>query len=446
MQRPLAPTREGHKSPLLEDGFTRRSAAEENGSDRDMTREPGKAKAVTGRPIAVGASLLALTLAWAVQAQEAGSVSDYRLPPPDRQTPAPVEGPVDSDHPVAVPASPEPASPEPAGSPAGSPAASPSPSPIAVPDVPAPPAPGEVSRQRSSAPAESRVAPLPLPAPAADPAPTAAPAAESPAPVGDAGRPSPAPATASAQQPASFAIWWPLLAGLVLLLAAGAFLRLRKRPAAARPIDDTQADQATGPSAPAVLTPIRNVPPEPVLRPLPTALPIAFGFAPQSLRLSFLYATLSYRLELTNLSDEAVHDLRIGGDLVSGHIALPIDQQLAPNASDLPERHGVTAIAPGETLALIGELQRPIAEILPLRAGAALMFAPLARYHVGLHRRDGATAAETFIFTLGLPGQRRRETMQPFRIDLGPRLFRPIEQRPVDAVHWLELDELRAAG
>ena len=66
----------------------------------------------------------------------------------------------------------------------------------------------------------------------------------------------------------------------------------------------------------------------------------------------------------------------------------------------------IAALVPGETLALSGELSCPIAEILPLRAGAALLFAPLARFRIDTQCSQGNRLSETFIFTLGLPSPR----------------------------------------
>lgn len=235
-----------------------------------------------------------------------------------------------------------------------------------------------------------------------------------------------------------------------MLVAAAALLWLRKRRTVVR--DEAEAEPFTAPgqdaksSAPAVLAPIGNVPRRRVPpRPL-AALPLALQFEPQSLRLSFVYATLAYRLELANDGDLPLRDLRVSGDLASGHATVPVVRQLAPGAGELRNMHAVPLVEPGEILVLSGEIQSAIAEILPLRAGPALMFAPLARLRIDMQGANGKPGTETFIFTLGLPSPRQGETMQPFRLDLGPQLFRPIEQRPVDAARWLELDQLRAAG
>lgn len=241
--------------------------------------------------------------------------------------------------------------------------------------------------------------------------------------------------------------WWlPALAGLLVLLAVAAFLWLRRR-GATRPEEDVpaEAEPATpSASAPATLTPIRQTPAKAAPRPALVTGPLEFRLEPQTLRLSFVYATLSYQLDLTNREEAGFTALRIAGDLISGHASLPTWQQLSLDGQELEHKHDVLALAPGETVTLKGELRRPLAEILPLRAGTALLFAPLARFRV--EATGGGAFADTRIFTIGQPSERAGGAMQPFRLDLGPQLFRQIDLREVDVARWLPLDETRRAS
>jgi hypothetical protein len=155
---------------------------------------------------------------------------------------------------------------------------------------------------------------------------------------------------------------------------------------------------------------------------------------------------LSYQLELANRGDAALASLRVAGDMISGHASLPTWQQLSLDGQELELKHEVAALAPGEAATLKGELRVPLAEILPLRAGTAVLFAPLARFRVEATREGRDALADTRIFTIGQPSERPGGAMQPFRLDLGPQLFRQVEQREVDLSRWLPLDEARRAG
>lgn len=381
------------------------------------------------------AALAALLLAGGaqIQAQTPGSVQDFQLPPKPAPSRAPAEGPVDTDHPVAAPTAPAPA-----------PSAAPQPSASPAIVLPAPVA-SEPARLRPAArPApqpSQQAAPVPQASETLPPLPSEAPPIEA-APV-----PSQAPAPVAAA-PDGLPWWW-IGAGLIGLLAIAAFfLRRRSEPAETEPVPVAEPSSAA--SAPAALTPLAKLPakaappppPPPVAQPAPAidgALQIALD--PRSVRFSFVYATLSYAIELTNRTGSPLRALRISADLTSGHASLPIEQQLALNGEELPPRHEAAVLDSGESIVFSGELQLPLAEVVALRAGNAALFVPLARFRI-----ESGTLRETHIFTLGLPSDRPGGSMQPFRLDLGPQLFRPVEQRPVDLSPWLDLDAPVRAG
>jgi hypothetical protein len=403
--------------------------------------------------------LAALLLACPALAQDAGpasgSVSDYRLPPGPSASPSKpaVQGPTDPEHPVAAPHRParetETAAPPPSSA-------------TTAPRITLPPATGEANERRGTERREHAPSSRPTPSPEPTITPTATPDA-SPAPVASepappAVQPSAAlpPVPAASAQPAPAGLPWPLLlAGLAGLLAIAAglwlWLRSRRNPLEQDEAAEGEAMDALPVSAPATLAPVGASPPGPP----PTAAPpprpsvsgpIEFSFEPQSLRLSFVYATLAYRLTLANRGDMPFTELRIAADMTSGHASQPIWQLLAPDSGQLPEQHRVAVLAVGETLALEGSIQLPLADVLPLRAGEAMLLAPLARFRVEGQNEDGGSHASAHVFSIGLPSASRADTMQPFRLDHGPQLFRPIEQREVEVERWLQLDEARQAG
>lgn len=427
-----------------------------------MTSERSTAIARGARAARRGAAAAALLFACATQAQDAGSINDYQLPPQPAPAPAPVEGPVDSERPVINP------TPRPSPAPTTAPSAAPTPR-ILLPEVslPVERSPGEAaaSRTRRSQTGQPQLAAPPPAAPPAtgDPASADMPPPDVAAPVA----PEPAGVAAAPETPAAVpnktsTPWIALVAGLVALLAGAAWLWRRRKPARIEPAArEADAVPAISPSAPATLPPVSQVPaarpvappvPAPVPAPAPAAAaakvaptidgPVEVRLEPRSLRFSVVYATFLYRLELTNHGDETLGPLQVAGDLASAHASIPVWQQLSTAGAVLETKHDIATLAPGETATLSGELRLPLAEVVAIRAGAAQLFAPLVRFLV-----DGlGVPPDPHVFSIGQPSDRPGGQMQPFRLDLGPQFFPEVHQRPVDVARWLPADPARKAG
>lgn len=416
-----------------------------------MIRDRRKATAAK----AGSAALAALLLACPALAQDAGpasgSVSDYRLPPGPSASPSKpaVQGPTDPEHPAAAPSRParetETAAPSPSSA-------------TPPPRITLPPKAGVVHERRGAEPRERTTASRPLPTPEPTIAP-AAPPDTSPAPITPELAPpssTPSPTPAATTRPATAGLSWPpLLAGLAGLLAIAIglwiWLRSRSNPPERQGLAEHESAEALPVSAPATPAPAAASPsgPPPASAAAPRASvsgPIEFSLEPQSMRLSFVYATLAYRLMLTNRGDRPLTGLRIAADMTSGHASQPVGRLLSLDNEQLPEQHRAGALAVGETLAFEGSIQLPLADVLPLRAGETMLLAPLARFRVEERGEGGGGHASAHVFSIGLPGTSRTDTMQPFRLDHGPRLFRPVEQREVEIDRWLHLDEARQAG
>ena len=364
----------------------------------------GRQFAGTAAAALLGAACLAAASA---AAQDAGSVSDYRLPPGSSATAPPAAGPVDPDVPVVRPTR----APEEQVGP-------PRPSPSAAPPEPAP--------ERTS-----RPAPAPRTPPPATPATTPAPVEAAPLPT------DPAPPTASTEPavPAAAPVepetaglpWLAILAGLaaLLALAALAWMRTRTRtvPEAERAAPRHAAPQ---PSAPAALP---KVLPQSLPSPLApaSAAPLALSLEASELTRSLVYATLTYRLVLTNTSSRGLGPLRIAGDLAAAHASLSAADQLAPMGGMEP-LHELALLAPGETVTLSGSLRLPLAAIRPIRQGEAMLFVPLVRFRIT--DESGATDI-TRVFVVGEPGRGRADTVRPLRLDGFPGVIRPLGAREI---------------
>ncbi len=383
---------------------------------------------IRGRQFAntVAAALLAWTCLAAAPsaAQDAGSVSDYRLPPGPPSASAPAAGPVDPDVPVV----------RPTRAPSEQ-VATPPPAPTLI--LPAPTPTRDRAPRPAAAPAQHGTVPQAAPASTAPTEPEPDAAASLPAgPV----IPNQSPENLDRGPPAdvtSEQVPWLLILGGLLALFALAGLAWTRTRTRAEPEAEGAAPRpaAPQPSAPASLP--KALPQSaPSPRAPATAAPLALSFEASELTRSLVYATLSYRLVLTNASSGGLGPLRIAGDLVTAHASLSAADQLAP-AGGMEPLHELARLAPGEMVTLSGSLRLPLSEIRPIRQGEAMLFVPLARFRIT--DESGATHT-TRVFVVGEPGRDRADAVRPLRLDGFPGVIRPLGQREI------VLDGALAAG
>lgn len=340
------------------------------------------------------------------------SVSDFRLPTEQRQQPAPdVEGPVAPDVPASRRLGPSP---------------TPTPTPRAAQTETPPPAAARIELPTNLA-ATPTASPSRRPAPASStPAieTGGAPVAEPPAAAGSA-LPSPVPssvtppragATTDVVADAETEWSWLWLAGAVplllgVLVLAGWGLRRRVQ----RPVGQVAVPQIERPRigpAPAA--------PQPAVAPIAAGgEPLQVALEPLRLSLTLMNATLAYRLELTNRGPAPLSGLTIGADMIAAHASMTREEQLSgPRAGRdavAPQRIG--RLEPGESRVVEGEFRLPFPQIVPIRQGDAALLLPLARFRV---EAEGAQAIVR-TFAVGQPGH--GDSLQPFRLDLGPRVY-----------------------
>jgi hypothetical protein len=224
------------------------------------------------------------------------------------------------------------------------------------------------------------------------------------------------------------------------VLLAGAFLFLRRRRTASdeaeREAPPPPAAMPPQPGPPAALTPPAKAP-RPAPAPSPQPVPPQPAAAPRPLEMqlearhlsrALVNATLAYRLTLTNRGEAPVGPLRIAGDIISAHASLTTQDQLALPDASLATIHQVAALAPGDSVTLSGELRLPLASILPISAGAARVFVPLARFRV--EPQDGP--AVTRVFVVGQASEQPGGALRPFPLDRGPGVDRTLGQRELE--------------
>jgi hypothetical protein len=287
--------------------------------------------------------------------------------------------------------------------------------------------------------------PTPRPTRSAAPAPGATAATPDPGATPDAGATPPAtvPAalpTFAAPPPTATAapadddeggLPWPWIAGFALLVAllAGGWVWLRRRispggtvlivPEIEKPRVPAPAPRPEpAPEPEALPEPAFGAEPDPTAAALAQAQaahPLHIVIAPLKLTQTVMNATLAYQLTLSNKGEAPLEALSVAADLVAAHVSLPREALMAAPDTELPERHAVPSLAPGETVELKGELRLPLAQAMPIRQGQAVVFVPLARF------RAAAEGGEPRCFTVVVGQPSPRGAIQPIRLDLGPR-------------------------
>lgn len=163
-----------------------------------------------------------------------------------------------------------------------------------------------------------------------------------------------------------------------------------------------------------------------------SAEPLAFVLEATRLSATLVNATLSYRLTVTNHGPVALSDIAIGGDMISAHASRAMEEQLGLSGPDLPDLHRIADLAPGEQVVLAGEMRLPLAAVTPIRNGSAQLFVPLARIDAWATAAGGGAVRARAAFLVGqsppLP-EAINARLQPFRLDLGPRVYDQIGQR-----------------
>lgn len=160
----------------------------------------------------------------------------------------------------------------------------------------------------------------------------------------------------------------------------------------------------------------------------PKAMPLALRLEPVRLSVSLINATLQYRLVLTNCTAAPLGPIAVAADMIGAHASLPPERQLALDGAELAPRHDIASLAPGESIAVSGELRLPLAEITPIRAGSASLLVPLVRL-----RAEVAGQAQTSAVVVGETPPSPGAPLRPFRLDTGPRIFSAVSQRKIAA-------------
>ena len=220
--------------------------------------------------------------------------------------------------------------------------------------------------------------------------------------------------------------WLPWAVGAAALLAALAlgWLAMRRRVGPSR----QQAVPVVERPRPAPVTPDRAAEPVPLPRApaaaVPPRDPLEVTLVPVRMSLTLVNAVLNWEVELANQGNATLDGLAIAADMISAHADLsPQDRTSGPAVG--AQSVAVGPLAPGERRIAGGEIRLPFPHIVPIWHGEIALLMPLLRLRISA---EGILPL-TRIFLVGQPSPADPATLQPFRLDLGPRVYPDLAQR-----------------
>jgi hypothetical protein len=267
------------------------------------------------------------------------------------------------------------------------------------------------------------------------------------------------PSVSTSSDPDGAPLPWPWIAALLALIGGGAFVAWSRRGRRHRYADpgrmafaglapDEVADAKPFPPArprPDPLPP-RAQPAPPALRPdpvppAPSPKPADAGlivstrlkpqlnveFQPDRVVVTEQEVLLQFEIVIANVGSAPARDVLVEGRLFTAHIGQ--DQEIAAFFQN-PAAEGdrMTSIAPLGRISLKSVARLSLDQVHQFEARDRKMFVPLVGFNI-LYRFGSGEGHASASFLVGR-GNDQDDKLAPFRIDLGPRIFRGLASRP----------------
>ncbi|HET9397400.1 MAG TPA: hypothetical protein VFO45_01125 [Sphingomicrobium sp.] len=255
--------------------------------------------------------------------------------------------------------------------------------------------------------------------------------------------------------PGSRSLQLPWIAALLALVAGGAFIVWTRRGRRQRYADQGRmafaglAPEIAGDSKPFPPARPRPDPLPPRAQPAPRPDPVPPRPAPEAdaglivstrlkpqLNVEFIpdrvmvtdqEIMLQFEIVIANVGSAPARDVLVEGRLFTAHVGQ--DQEIAAFFQN-PDSHGdrMASIAPLGRISLKSVARLPLDQVYRFEAGGRKMFVPLVGFNI-LYRFGSGDGHASASFLVGR-GNEADEKLAPFRIDLGPRIFRGLSSRP----------------
>lgn len=267
-------------------------------------------------------------------------------------------------------------------------------------------------------------------------------------------------ASAPSLDPDGGSLPWPWIAALAALIGGGAFIAWSRRgrrqryadpgrlafaglapdvgeskpfpPARPRPDPAPPRAQPVPPAPRPDPVPPRD---QPVPKPADSGLIVSTKLKPQ-LNVEFhpdrVVVTeqdvmLQFEIVIANVGSAPARDVLVEGRLFTAHIGQ--DQEIAAFFQS-PQTEGdrMSSIAPLGRISLKSVARLPLDQVHRFEAGGRKMFVPMIGFNI-MYRFGTSDGQASASFLVGR-GNEADEKLAPFRIDLGPRIFRGLASRP----------------
>ena len=149
-------------------------------------------------------------------------------------------------------------------------------------------------------------------------------------------------------------------------------------------------------------------------------------FQPDRVMVTDTEVLLQFEIVIANVGSAPARDVLVEGRLFTAHVGQ--DQEIT-GFFENPATEGdrMTSIAPLGRISLKSVAKLPLAEVHHFQAGDRKMFVPLVGFNI-LYRFGSGDGQASASFLVGRGGE-DDEKLAPFRIDLGPRIFRGLSSR-----------------
>lgn len=214
--------------------------------------------------------------------------------------------------------------------------------------------------------------------------------------------------------------WWIylLFAGLVAGLG---FVALRRRSQAAPVV--------AAPVAPAPFRPATPAPAAPPVHEEPARAWIDLEFRPLEAGTTASHATVKFELTVRNTGDGEARDVRIDGRLFNAGPTQ--DQEIGAYFAEVAAG-GMPAprpLAAKTQMPYRGTVLLPREQVREVTVQGRRLFIPMVAFNVRYRWGETGTGQTSASYLVGSESDPPAEKMGPFRLDLGPRIYRKVGQR-----------------